>query len=385
MEPKSILIIDADAASRSFLNATFRESGATILQAGLGREGLIFAWRDRPSLIVIDPNLPDLPGEALVAKLRQDERTSQTPCIALSSDPRPERMTACLEAGFNEYLVKSAPAIPALAELVNQFLSNKITSASSQQGAKVFVFLSAKGGTGTSSLCANIANNIAKNEPEASIVVIDLVLPIGSIAQLVGYKGETDLFSIAEMPAEQVTGQFLLENLPEPPLWQFQLLAGCPDPEKGTLLQVKRIPDIVTSLRKAFDYIVIDLGRSLSRISLPVIQESDVIALVVGTDLSTVTLTQKVLEYFHSQGINTKKLYTILNRAVGLEGLTKNEAEKILGIDIQLALPYMGSNFTLANNQNQPIIHKFPQDTTSIILKQIATDITAQAHRVRAE
>jgi Flp pilus assembly CpaE family ATPase len=68
-----------------------------------------------------------------------------------------------------------------------------------------------------------------------------------------------------------------------------------------------------------------------------------------------------------------------------LEGLTKNEAEKILGIDIQLALPYMGSNFTLANNQNQPIIHKFPQDTTSIILKQIATDITAQARRVRAE
>lgn len=384
METKSVLIIDGDAASRAFLEATFRKSGLTVLQTGLGKEGLIFAWRDRPDLIVADPNLPDLPGETLIAKIRQDTRTSQTPCIALSSDPKPERMSSCLSAGFNEYLVKSGQAIPNLLEAVHRLLSGKTDAEIVRQNGNLFVFLSAKGGTGTSSLCANIASNIAGNEPEAKVSVADFVLPIGSIAQIVGYQEEMDLFSVAELPVEQVTGAFLLENLPKPPLWEFQLLAGCPDPEKSTRLQAKRLPELISMLQEAFDYVLVDLGRSLSRISLPIIQQADVIVLIVSTDLSTVTLTQKVLEYLQSQGVKSERLYTILNRAVGLEGLTKPEAEKILGIQIQLTLPYMGSNFTLANNQHQPIAHKFPQDTTTIILKQIATDIAALARRLRA-
>jgi pilus assembly protein CpaE len=383
MANKSVLIIDGDAASRAFLEMTFRKSGLTVLQTGLGREGLIFAWRDRPDLIVADPNLPDLPGETLVAKIRQDARTSQTPCIALSSDPNPERKAACLSAGFNEYLVKSAQAIPPLLEAITRLLSGKPVTGISRQGGMLFVFLSAKGGTGTSSLCANIATNIVKNEPESNVAVADLVLPIGSIGQIVGYQGEMDLFSVSELPAEQATDVFLRENLPKPPLWDFQLLAGCPDPEKGTLLQAKRVPELVSKLQQAFDYVLVDLGRSLSRISLPIIQQADVIVLIVSTDLSTVTLTQKVLEYLKAQGIKSERVYTILNRAVGLEGLTKPEAEKILGIDIQVTLPYMGSNFTLANNQHQPIIHKFPNDTTSISLKQISTDLAALARRLR--
>lgn len=384
MEPKSVLVIDADAASRNFLEATFKKGGLTVLQTGLGREGLIFAWRDRPHLIIIDPNLPDVTGEALVAKLRQDARTAQIPCIALSSDPSPARMNACLIAGFSEYLVKSGASIPALLEAVSRLLSGQPSAKSAQKRGSLFVFLSAKGGTGTSSLCANVANSIAKNEPEAATVVADLVLPIGSIAQLVGYQGEIDLYTVAELPPEQVTGQFLRENLPQQPVWHFRLLAGSPDPERGSLLQAKRVPEIIAALQTSFDYTIVDLGRSLSRISLPIIQQADVIALIVSTDLSTVTLTQKVLEYLKAQGIQADRLYTILNRAVGLEGLTKAEAEKILGIEIKLALPYMGGNFTLANNQHVPILHKFPDDTTSIILKQIATDMTALARRLRS-
>lgn len=385
MEPKSVLVIDADAASRNFLEATFKKGGLTVFQTGLGREGLIFAWRDRPNLIVIDPNLPDVTGEALVAKLRQDARTAQIPCIALSSDPNPARMNSCLIAGFNEYVVKSGASIPAFLEAVNRLLSGLPSAKPARKRGSLFVFLSAKGGTGTSSLCANVANSIAKNEPEAATVVADLVLPIGSIAQLVGYQGEMDIYTVAELPPEQVTGQFLRESLPQQPIWQFRLLAGSPDPERGSLLQAKRVPEIISALQTSFDYTIVDLGRSLSRISLPIIQQADVIALIVSTDLSTVTLTQKVLEYLRAQGIHADHLYTILNRAVGLEGLTKTEAEKILGIEIKLALPYMGGNFTLANNQHVPILHKFPEDTTSIILKQIATDMVALARRLRLD
>jgi len=65
------------------------------------------------------------------------------------------------------------------------------------------------------------------------------------------------------------------------------------------------------------------IGRSLSRISLPLIQKADLIILVVSTDQSTVKLTKTVWDYLQSQGVDNQKIYAILNRAVRLEGLTK--------------------------------------------------------------
>ena len=68
----SVLVIDGDSASRNYLAAMLNKSGYTVLSAALGREGLISAWRDQPSIIILDPALPDLTGLELVNRLRQD-------------------------------------------------------------------------------------------------------------------------------------------------------------------------------------------------------------------------------------------------------------------------------------------------------------------------
>jgi MinD-like ATPase involved in chromosome partitioning or flagellar assembly len=114
---------------------------------------------------------------------------------------------------------------------------------------------------------------------------------------------------------------------------------------------------------------------------VPLIQQADLISLIVANDQSTVQLTKTVWEYLHAQKIDTKMIYAILNRAVGLEGLTKTEAEAIIGFPIKTTLPYMGSNFSLANNQNQPISTKYPQDTASIVFKSTAEDMIKAVRR----
>ena len=74
-----------------------------------------------------------------------------------------------------------------------------------------------------------------------------------------------------------------------------------------------------------------------------------------------------------------------MNRAVGLEGLTKVQAEQIMELPIKITMPYMGGNFTLANNLNQPITSKYPTDTASIILKGASEEIVTLARRMRQE
>ena len=388
MVGKKILIVDENAASRNYLVNILREKQFNILEAASGREALIAAWRDEPDLVLFDPVLSDVKDEEFIRKLRSDSRTSNTPLIALSSDSSVFRKEACLKAGVNEYLIKSSQAIPALEESLARLFSEQKPSESLNRDEKdtglLIVFLSAKGGTGTSSLCANLAMNIKQSQPDERVVVADLVLPIGSIGQIVGYEGKINLITVADFSSGQTNEEYFQSNLPAPELWKFQLLAGSPDPQHGNILKGERIEQIVDKLRSAYDFVILDLGRSLSRIGLPLIQKADLIALIVSTDQSTIQLTRTVWNYLQTQGIDDQRIYAILNRAVGLEGLTKTEAEEIIGLKIKTTMPYMGSNFALANNLNQPITTKYPTDTASIIFKETAGDMVRLARRLRA-
>ena len=383
MPEKKILIVDSDVASRNFIARNLLDQKYDVIETGSGKEGLICAWRDRPDLMIVDPVIPDLKGEELAAKLRQDARTSNMPLIALSSDSNVDRVRSCLDAGFNEYIAKSGQAVTVLHEAINRLLG--ISDAVVKKGGMLIVFLSAKGGTGTSSLCANIAMNMGEHQHEARVAVIDLVLPIGSIGPLVGYPDKQNVVTIADMPPSATGPGFFRDHLPEVKPWRFHLLSGSPDPESSNLLNVTRIWDIVVSIKLAFDYVLVDLGRSLSKFSLPLIQHADLISLIISTDLSSVSLTHSLLKYLKTKGVKGTAIYTILNRAVGLEGLTKAEAEKALGIPIMTTVPYLGGNFALANNQHQPYALKFPKDTASVVFREAAKEMSELSEKLRLE
>ena len=395
MAGKTVLIVDGDAASRDFLARTLEQKQCRVLAASLGREGLVYAWRDLPDLILCDPQLADLTGEELLRKLRADARTASTPAIALSSDANPARKIACLEAGFNEYFRKSSENIPALMDAIDLWLAaqSKQTppeleqtapSAPKKNNGILIVFLSANGGMGVSSLCANLATNLFLHQPNARVAVLDSVLPIGSIASIVGFDGAMNIVSLAAMPPEKTDKAFFRENLPQLPSWKFHLVAGSPDPESAAGLHIDRIGQIVHMLQDTHDYVFIDVGRSLSQFVLPLIQQADLTAMVISPDMGTVRLSRIIWQYLQSKQLSKDNIYAILNRVVGFEGISKAEVEGALGLTIQSTLPYLGGNFLMANNQHVPLAAKFPNDTAAMILKESAAQIIAMAGRVRA-
>ena len=382
MAGSNILVIDGDLASRNYLALALQNQGLHILQAASGREGLISAWRDRPDLIIADPVMADLTAEQFAIRLRSDARTAKVPLIALSSDMHPGRARSCKKAGFNEYLVKNAQVIPSLIETITRLLGGVAEVV--KEGGYLMAFLSAKGGTGTSSLCANIAMNIANTQPEAQVVVVDMVLPIGSIAGIVGYVSDQNLVTVSDQPAAVTTPQFFRGTLTQIDVWRFHLLAGSPDPERSNELVIERVGDIVSTLQATYDFVLLDLGRALSRISLPLIEQADLVAMIVGSDMSTVNLTKTVWDYLQARDIKAASVYAIFNRSIGLEGLSKPEAEKIIGIPIKSVLPFLGGNFAMANDQHQPYSVKYPRDTASIVLRDTAQQMVDLAKSLRA-
>lgn len=113
MSEKSVLIVDADNASRNYLTLMVKEQRYTAMGVGSGKEGLIVIWRDRPDLIIFDPPLQDTSPEGFLLKLRRDLRSANIPVLALSSNPDSGMKDACLQAGCNENMVKSGEMVAA--------------------------------------------------------------------------------------------------------------------------------------------------------------------------------------------------------------------------------------------------------------------------------
>lgn len=381
MNGTKILVIDPDENSRKFLVNVLENQKYSVLEAASGFDGMKSINEDSPDIVTCDSALTDLSAEAIIVKVRQEMYKSNIPIVVFTNQLDSDEMGRYLQAGANDYYGKSGQAVMGFLNNISTMLADAKAKQQEITEGALIVFISAKGGTGTSSLCANIGMNISKLMARSTTALVDLVLPIGSLALITGIDDPFNIIEVSNLPPEQITPEYFKEKLIKPHEWLFHLLPGSPDPGVASSFFVENTHIIIQMLRKSFDYVLVDLGRSFSRISLPIIQEADSIVLILSNDFSTVTLTKRTIDYLITQDINPNRIYPILNRAVGLEGLSKSEADKILGMQIKTTVPYMMSNLTLANNQNTPIASKFPNDTANLVFKQIAVDLSQAAIR----
>ena len=89
------------------LKRAFEIKGYRVYEAEDGMEALDIAKRFKPSLIVIDLNMPVLDGLETVKNLREREIPGeQTPIVAITAYDVPGMEDAALETGCDKYLRK---------------------------------------------------------------------------------------------------------------------------------------------------------------------------------------------------------------------------------------------------------------------------------------
>jgi PAS domain S-box-containing protein len=75
----------------------------TAMQGGLG---LDMARQHSPDLILLDLHLPDIHGQEVLARLRQDKLTRDIPVVIISADATTRQIQRLLAAGAHSYLTK---------------------------------------------------------------------------------------------------------------------------------------------------------------------------------------------------------------------------------------------------------------------------------------
>ena len=103
--PKIILIVDDDENLREIFASMLRFSGYEILEAVTGREAVNKAISEKPDLILLDIELPDMRGSDVTRAIRNNSRSANIPIIGCSAFGWEYRKEA-LDAGMDDYLVK---------------------------------------------------------------------------------------------------------------------------------------------------------------------------------------------------------------------------------------------------------------------------------------
>ena len=80
--------------------------GVEVVAAMHGRLGLELAREHHPVLVLLDLHLPDMGGEQVLQRLRDDPATASIPVVIVSADATPGRVQRLLSAGAAAYLTK---------------------------------------------------------------------------------------------------------------------------------------------------------------------------------------------------------------------------------------------------------------------------------------
>jgi DNA-binding response OmpR family regulator len=99
----SVLVVDDDSDVRALVTTLLGRAGYLVAEAENGRAALKALYEQRPDLVVLDVNMPDLDGWGTLERIRE---LSDVPVIMLSARSEELEKVRALRAGADDYVTK---------------------------------------------------------------------------------------------------------------------------------------------------------------------------------------------------------------------------------------------------------------------------------------
>jgi len=103
---KRVLVVEDNKANMHLFRFLLEKHGFEVIEAWNGIEGVESAIREKPDLILLDIQLPDINGLEVLKRIRASEADGSLPIIALTSYAMVGDREKLLTAGFNSYMAK---------------------------------------------------------------------------------------------------------------------------------------------------------------------------------------------------------------------------------------------------------------------------------------
>jgi pilus assembly protein CpaE len=246
-------------------------------------------------------------------------------------------------------------------EIKNAFLKlmsrRKQEQVSPRKSGKIINVMGSKGGVGTTTVAVNLAANLAAmgNRAHHHVALVDMNMIFGDIPLFLNLKPEYNWGEITDN-INRLDASFLMNILTKHPSLKLHVL---PSP---TYLNGNQpySPDMVNRLlglmKGMFDFVVIDIGQSLTDVSLSIIDRADRIFIVSLLDVACLSNTAKVIKSFSNLGYDFNERFNIIiNRFLKQSDISVEEAENLLKRKIFWTIPNDYKTTISAINQGKTL------------------------------
>jgi pilus assembly protein CpaE len=283
--------------------------------------------RMRPDVVLIDISNWSQPLEGLAASIKN--AAGDAMIIAVNTSADADTILSALRAGINEYLY------PPLQDTLRRSLEKRAMERNRRRdgaagNGKVLGFFSAKGGCGATTLACHVAAELGRAQQK--VLLADFDLEAGMIAFITKTKG---VYSILDA----------VNNLHRLDIsyWKALVSNGIPGVEivsspmalaSKTQVKDEQIRHVLAFAKPHYDWTVVDLGRSLSRVAMAAMEEIDEACLVTTLEVPALHQSKQIIQTLLDSGYGKARIRLILNRSPKRLDITVGELEKMLGVPI---------------------------------------------------
>ena len=388
-----ILIVDDIADTRDNLAKLigFEPDMEVAGTADGGQAAVNLAKKERPHVILMDINMPDMDG--ITATEIISNTVPESPIIMMSVQGEQDYLRRSMLAGAREFLVKPFSADELINAIRHVHELEKVKRARYAQVApqapapggpvaaapvardtgQIIAFFSPKGGVGRTTIATNLAVALHQST-QKPVVLVDGSLPFGDIAVILNMSPKAK--TIADLVGSfDNTDSDVLESVLVSHSTGIKVLLAPPTPESAELIKGEDIKRVLELLRERYAYIVVDTWPSYGEQVITMLDTSDVILTLMTLEITSLKNVRVFMEVAEKLGYDDNKLQLVANRNDSSGGIKASDVEASLGRKIPHTIVSDGRTLVLAVNRGVPFVISHRES-------QVAKDIFALAGKL---
>jgi pilus assembly protein CpaE len=322
-------------------------------------------------VVVVMPDDPDR-AISLLGVLENLSRPEGMRVLAVGPASDPKMVLRALRGIVDDYL-----DITELSTEMEDALARWRSSRASQvEAGRVITLLAPSGGSGSSTLAANLAALLAQKYK--SVVLIDMKLQTGDLAALLDLKPTYTLSDLCQNIA-RLDRTFFERSLTRHECG-VHLLAPPRRFDDVAYITPEGVQQAIELARSAYPYVLVDLDHSFRPEQAEVLRRSQLVLLVLRLDFASLRNARRAIEYMEHLGINRDRIRLVVNRHGQPKEISPARAEEALGMKVFHLVPDDPKAVNRANNNGVPVVLSEPRSYVSKSLAKLASGVNGRPH-----
>lgn len=352
-----------------------------VEKVGVMSAGIELVQQTRPDIVLIDRDLDQ--AETCVRQIFTSLPGTQ--CIAIVANPDMAALRRLVTAGARDVIVRPARyadlfgSIQSIAATEADRRSRSLVKVGDEQTSygrgRLIVVTSPKGGTGTTTIAANVA--VALRQISASRVILaDFGLQFGDVGVQLNLWSKHTIHDLLTRVDEIDDAMF------QPVLQHhstgIQVLLAPNSPELAGEITGEQIDRLLDHLLDRFSYVVADTWSFIDDVSSTLLRRADEVLVVATPEVPALKNVKNFLEYARQEQLTEGRITLVLNRFPSVNGISLDDVQQHLRQTVGANIPSEGRLVTHSVNRGIPVVVSNPESWVAQSLAKLSAYIAGE-------